>query len=192
MLAKDKGWLAAYFDVLSRVSRSQQAYFTEPHRLRLFYEALRAPDPPASATSGIFQTGSGAVASRLLGFSWRATASRSSREISRCGKIFFFRERNVKLVRKWASTQLPDRSGSARANDVRSFAGDQRDGPLQIYMAISELDSRRSPEHRLAPATVRLLARKFEEFSDQYRIFSEFPELSDESIVLFLDVAARR
>ena len=59
-------------------------------------------------------------------------------------------------------------------------------GPLQIYIAISELDSRRSPEHRLAPETVRLLARKFEEFSDQYRIFSEFPELSDESITLFL------
>ena len=41
----------------------------------------------------------------------------------------------------------------------------------------------------MAPATVRLLARKFEEFSDQYRIFSEFPELSDDSIALFLEVA---
>jgi hypothetical protein len=62
-------------------------------------------------------------------------------------------------------------------------------GPLQTYMAIAELDSRRPPGHRLAPATVRLLAHKFEDFSDQYRIFSEFPELSDESIALFLDVA---
>jgi len=34
------------------------------------------------------------------------------------------------------------------------------DGPLQIYLAISALESRRSPEHRLAPATVRLLAQK--------------------------------
>src|SRR6202011_2728922 len=58
-----------------------------------------------------------------------------------------------------------------------------------IYLAISELEIRRDPEHRLAPATVRLLARKFEEFSDQYRIFSEFPELSDASIVLFLETA---
>src|SRR5258707_8754289 len=62
-------------------------------------------------------------------------------------------------------------------------------GPLQIYTSISELESRRSPEHRLAPDTVRLLARKFEEFSDQYRIFSEFPDLSDASIVLFLETA---
>jgi len=39
------------------------------------------------------------------------------------------------------------------------------DGPLQIYLAISALESRRSPEHRLAPATVRLLAQKFDKFS---------------------------
>ena len=63
------------------------------------------------------------------------------------------------------------------------------DGPLQIYLAIIELESRRLPEHRLAPATVLLLAHKFAEFGDQYRIFSEFQELSDASIVLFLETA---
>ena len=63
LLAGDKGWLTAYFDVLSRVSKSHQAYFTEPHRLRLFYDALRAPDPSASATTGFVPTGTCAVAS---------------------------------------------------------------------------------------------------------------------------------
>jgi hypothetical protein len=56
-------------------------------------------------------------------------------------------------------------------------------------MGMSELDSRRSPEHHLAPGTVRLLARQWEAFGDQYRIFAEFPELSDESITLFVEVA---
>ena len=55
LLATDKGWLTAYFDVLSRVSRSRQAYFTDPHRLRRFYEALRAPDPSGGATVGVFR-----------------------------------------------------------------------------------------------------------------------------------------
>src|SRR5438445_445224 len=41
LLAKDEGWLAACFDALSRVNSTQQSYFTEPHRLRRFYEALR-------------------------------------------------------------------------------------------------------------------------------------------------------
>ncbi len=57
-------------------------------------------------------------------------------------------------------------------------------------MTVSALESRRSPEHRLAPlATVRLLARKFGEFGDQYRVFSEFRELNDKSIVMFLETA---
>ena len=37
LLARDKGWLAAYFDVLSRTNREQQAYFTDSHRLKFFF-----------------------------------------------------------------------------------------------------------------------------------------------------------
>jgi len=62
---------------------------------------------------------------------------------------------------------------------------------LETYMTLSEIDRRRSEGHRLAPATVRLLARKFAEFGDQYEIFTEFPELSDPSIALFFDVAQK-
>jgi len=53
---------------------------------------------------------------------------------------------------------------------------------------LSELDGRRSPEHRLSPETVTLLASKFSEFSDQYLVFSEFPDLDDASIAAFLQV----
>src|SRR5437868_1948337 len=50
LASKDNGWLAAYFDALSRVNPTQQAHFTEARRLRPFYEALRHPDtPPAEA-----------------------------------------------------------------------------------------------------------------------------------------------
>jgi len=34
LLSKDNGWLAAYFDSLSRVNQVQQAHFTEARRLR--------------------------------------------------------------------------------------------------------------------------------------------------------------
>ena len=44
LLAKDNGWLAAYFDALSRVSQTQQAHLTEPARLKHVYEAFRSPD----------------------------------------------------------------------------------------------------------------------------------------------------
>ena len=41
LLAKDNGWLAVYFDSLSRVPPEQQAHFVEPARLKPCYEALR-------------------------------------------------------------------------------------------------------------------------------------------------------
>ena len=189
LLAKDKGWLAAYFDVLSRVSGVQQAYFTEPHRLRLFYAGLRAPDPSAPATRGFYRPAPALLllVTRLRVESGGDPLVPGNLEVWR---DILARGHNSRLVRRWGK-QSSSLAGTDHLMQVM-FAlsrASTESGPLQIFMAISELDRRRAPEHHLAPATVRLLARKFEEFSDQYRIFSEFPELSDESIVLFLNVA---
>ena len=191
LLAKDKGWLAAYFDVLSRVSGTQQAYFTDPHRLPLFYAALRTPDPSAPATKGSFRP-----APALLLLATRLQLE-SSGKVLVPGNLEIWQDillqwHNSKFARK-LGRQTSHLTGPDQLVQVM-FAlsrAPSESGPLQIYLVISELDSRRSPEQRLAPATVRLLARKFEEFSDQFRIFSEFPELNDQSIALFLDVAQR-
>ena len=95
-----------------------------------------------------------------------------------------------RTVRQWgrrnAHLDTPDELVEAMFALSRATTDD---GPLQKYMMISALESRRAPEHRLAPATVRLLADKFGDFSDQYRIFSEFQELNDRSIVMFLETA---
>ena len=186
LLATDRGWLAAYFDVLSRVRSDQQVYFTEPRRLRIFYEAVRSSDPSSSATRGIFRPAPGDCCFWPPGCNGSPTENPSSREISTVWKEISSDQTRTCYESGALAPTSPDQlvqtmfALSRTKND---------DGPLQIYLAITELESRRSPEHRLAPATVRLLARKFEEFSDQYRIFSEFPELNDASIVLFLDAA---
>ena len=54
LLAKDKGWLASYFDTLSRISQVQQAHFTEADRLKRFYEAFR-PKEGTDAASHTFR-----------------------------------------------------------------------------------------------------------------------------------------
>ena len=64
-------------------------------------------------------------------------------------------------------------------------------GPLQIYLSLSELDGRRPPDQRLSPQTALLLASRFSQLSNQYLIFSEFPQLSDESITRFVNTAER-
>src|SRR5436853_2756038 len=53
---------------------------------------------------------------------------------------------------------------------------------------LSELDGKRSREDRLRADTVALLVSKVSEFSDQYLVFSEFPDLDDASIAAFLQV----
>ncbi len=189
LLAKDKGWLIAYFDVLSRVGGAQQAYFTDPHRLRLFYTGLRAPDPSVPATRGFYRP-----APALLLLATRLQLDSSGKPLVpgnlELWKDILLHGHNSKILHNWGKQSSRLTSPDYLVEIMFALSRAPGDGgPLQTYMTISELDSRRSPEHRLAPATVRLLANRFEDFSDQYRIFSEFPELTDESIVLFLDVA---
>src|SRR5438132_11616829 len=59
LLAKDKGWLAAYFDALSRVNQRQQMHFIESPRLRSFYEAFRAPALSSAAARAAFRPAPG-------------------------------------------------------------------------------------------------------------------------------------
>jgi hypothetical protein len=187
LVAKDKGWLAAYFDVLSRVSGDQQAYFTDPHRMGLFYEALHAPDLSSKATRGTFRP-----APAMLLLATRLQFDKKGEPLVpgniEVWKEIFLRAHSPGVARKSgkrvASLRGPDQLVQIMFALSRSSSDS---GPLQTFLGISELDSRRLPGSRLAPATVRLLASKYEEFSDQFRIFSEFPELNDESITLFLN-----
>ena len=59
LLSKDKGWLVAYFDVLSRVGGTRQAYFTDSRRLRFFYAGLHSLDTSVPATRGIYRPAPG-------------------------------------------------------------------------------------------------------------------------------------
>lgn len=190
LLERDKGWLAAYFDVLSRVTRVQQAYFTEPTRLRHFYEALRAPDRSASATRGAFRPAPGLL---LLVTRLQVEANGDPHIPGNLEvwKEILRQKTDSSIVREWGkrANHLSSPDQLLQTMFALSRANTEL-GPLQIYLALSEIEGRRAQGQRLAPQTVRLLARKFEEFSDQYRVFSEFPELTDASLILFLDTAA--
>ena len=189
LLSKDKGWLAAYFDVLSRSGRKQQEYFTDPTRLKLFYSGIRAPDPTSPATRGSFRP-----APWMLLLATRLHLDASGRPLVPGGldewNDVIFHLRDSGLARKWAKQSFQVKNPDQLMKIMFALSRAPSDAtPLQAYVAISEMDARRSPEHRLAAGTVRLLARKFDDFSAQYRIFSEFPELNDQSITLFLQTA---
>ena len=188
LVSKDSGWLAAYFDDLSSVPPLQQAHFTEPARLRHLYEMFRGKDY-SDAGAGVFRSDAGLLllVTRLR---WEPNGEPYVPGNLEVWKKIFRQKADFKVIRD-LGRQAPRWNHSSQLLDAL-FATSRLStdtGPLQSYLMLSELDARRSPEHRLKPETVTLLAGKFSDFSDQYLVFSEFPVLDDASISSFLRVA---
>jgi hypothetical protein len=189
LFAKDNGWLAAYFDVLSRISQAQQAHLTESPRLKHLYEAFRAADPVATATNGVFRKGPDLLV-LFTRLQWDQTGEPYIPGDMAAWKQIIREKADSKIVRDWnkrnRSLDRPEQLLEAMTAFSRMVTDD---GPLQIYLTLSELDNGRPPDKRLSPGAVLLLADKFSQFSSWYLVFSEFPDLSEASITRFLNVA---
>ena len=188
LLAKDKGWLAAYFDALSRVNQTQQAHFTDAHRLKRCYESFRAPDAAADAARPAFRPSPGLLL-LLTRLQWEPNGDPRVPGNVEVWKEILRQKTDSKIVREWGKRASHLNHPEQLMETMFALARVETEtGPLQIYLMLSELDNRRSPEHPLSPQTVLLMAARFPQYSNQYLAFSEFPELNDASIARFLSV----
>ncbi len=188
LLAKDDGWLAAYFDTLSRLTPTQQVYFTEAHRLPRFYDALRGRDINPGPARPVFRPDPGLLllVTRLQFDSAGQPAIPGNLEV--WGQIVQ-QKTDSKVVRQWAKHANHWKSPDQLVEAMFAFSRQSsEDGPLPIYLMLSAIDSARPVEQRLSPPTVRLLGDKFSRYGNQYLIFSEFEALNDASITHFLGV----
>ncbi|HLI31034.1 MAG TPA: hypothetical protein VKV79_08055 [Terriglobia bacterium] len=191
LLTKDEGWMAAYFDALSRANSARQAYFTQPRRLRLFYEALRGKSVSPGPARPVFRPDPGLLllATRLQLDSSGQPRIPGNLEVWK-DIIAGERRSDFKVMRMWAAHakdwENPDQLVACMFALSRIESGNN---PLQIYLTLSEIDRQRPQGQRLAPQTVQLLAEDFPQFGDQYPIFSEFYALNDASIDRFLSIA---
>ena len=190
LLTKDNGWLAAYFDALARVSQAQQAHFS-PARLRRYYAAFRGHAISPDAARPTFRPVP-ALLLLLTRMQWGVDGEPYVPGNLEVWKEILREKSDSKIVRDWGKRashfSRPEQLAEAMFALCRV---ETETGPLQIYLSLSELDGRRPPDHRLSPQTALLLASRFAQFSNQYLIFSEFPQLSDESITQFLNTAER-
>ena len=189
LLAKDDGWLAAYFDTLSRLTPAQQVYFTEAHRLPRFYEALRGKDIGDGPARPVFRPDPD-----LLLLVTRLELDSSGQPMVpgnlEVWEQILRQKSDSKVVRQWAKRANHWKNPDQLVEALFAFSRQStEDGPLQIYLMLSAIDGARPPERRLSPQTVRLLAQKFGRFGNQYLTFSEFEALNDDSITRFLEVA---
>jgi hypothetical protein len=190
LLKRDRGWLAEYFDAIARVSPRQQEHLVAGERLKRFYEAFRSGGTSSSAaTSSVFRPAA-ALLVLVTRLDWEANGDPYVPGNLEVWSEIVRQKWNFKIINQWGK-----RSGHWHRPDQlleAMFAFSRLDtdtGPLQAYLCLSELDHRRPPERRLSNQTVALMAERFAGFSNQYLIFSEFPELNDVSITRFLTTA---
>ena len=187
LLSVDNGWLAVYFDTLSRLTQQQQAYLTTGPRLHRMYEAFHESDPNASPARAVFRR-----APALLTL-YTSLQPGADGEPPVPGNLEVWKQiladkSGPKVAHVWGRRargwKHPDQLLEAMTGMSRI---DTDQGPLQMYLMLDAIDAGRGSDQRLSPATVLLLASNFNQLSNWYLVFSEFPQLTDDSIARFLN-----
>lgn len=189
LLTKDNGWLAAYYDAISRVSQTQQEHLTEPARLKRIYEAFRYPEPVPPSTASVFRKAPGLLV-LFTRVDWDPGDQPHVPGDLNVWKEDLAQKSDYKQVRQWGKRARGWNNSEQLLEAMASLSRLDSDlGPLQAYLTLSEIDARRPVDRRLSPETARLLATRFPHLGTWYLLFSEFPELTDESITRFITVA---
>ena len=189
LIAKDNGWLAAYFDALSRVGPAQQSHLVQTPRLKHLYEAFRAADPDSSATRGVFRKAPDLLV-LFTRVEWEPDGQMHVPGGLDVWKQVIRQKSDSKVTRDWSKRIRDLQSSEQLLEAMAAYSRVETDcGPLQIYLMLSELDSGRTPQTRLSAETVRLLASRYSQLSNWYLTFTEFPELSDQAIARFITIS---
>jgi len=190
LLSKDEGWLAVYFDVLSRVSPEEQRHLTQAPRMKRMYEAFRVPDPKHKATKGVFRQAPDTLV-LFTRLEWEPNGEpRIPGDLDVWKQIFRQKSSSDavhELNKSLTNWNNPEQFLEAM---VALSRRDENSGPLQIYLTLCGLDNARPRDRHLSVGTVNQLAEQFSQLSSWYLVFSEFPDLSDTSITRFLSVAS--
>ena len=189
LLTKDGGWLAAYFDVLSRLNSAEQAHFVEGTRLRRFYSAYRSTAMRSEAFRGVYPRNADLLI-LLASLKWKPDG-----DIEIPGGLVVWedilsqiarsREMRVWLGRShsWST------SGQFLETLVASSNLRAPSGPVQIFLLLSAINAGRPQERQLSDDTEKLVARKFSAFDHWFAMFAEFPALDDAAISAFVNAA---
>ena len=192
LVARDDGWLASYFDALSRITYSPSNgpvlnYLTEPERLKRFYAAIRGRVTSPGPARPVFRSNTD-----MLLLTTRLRLNTDGRPHIP-GSLDVWRTLFVEHPNGKYDAKLSKAAGAWKDPDdvIEALFGLCRKAvenePLKIFMALSDVD-----RHRQTPldaATADRMARQYKQFGAQYPIFAEVPELSNATINQFLDVA---
>jgi hypothetical protein len=186
LISKDDGWMASFFDALARIDGPVKDYLTEPERMKRFYMAIRGRVTSPGPARPVFRANTEMI---LLTTRLRLEADGKPHIPGGLDvwKNLFIKhphgKYDGKLTRLATTWSSPDDVLEAMFALCRKAVENE---PLRIFMAISDLNRRRS--RPLEPATVDRLARAYRSIGAQYSIFSDAPSVNDKTILQYLDL----
>ena len=190
LLTKDHGWLGAYYDAMARTSQNQQAHFAQNGRMKRFYSAFRSPGANSEAGARLPFRPAPALMVLVARMQWDGNGDPYAPGGLSAWSDILKDNADSKYIRLTGRHSVAWHNSDQLAEAMFALSRMETDvGPLQAYLYLSELDRRRGGTRRLGSSTVVLLAQRFHEYGDQYLVFSEFPELTDDSITRFLTTA---
>ena len=186
LVTKDDGWLAAYFDSLLRIHGPTQEYLTDPARLKRYYSALRGRVTSPGPARPVFRANTDLM---LLTARLRVVGGvpQIPGNIEVWKKLFIEHPNGKydgKLTKLAVGWKTPEDLLEALFGLSRKAVENE---PLKIFLAVSDMD--RNRKQPLAPATVERLTFKYRLYGAQYPLLNESSDLTDQTILQYLDTA---
>ncbi len=186
IVTKDDGWLASYFDSLSRISGPSLDYLTEPARLKRYYAALRGRVTSPGPARPVFRANTD-----LMLLTARLNVANGQVQIPGDLAVWksYFAEHNTSKIDVRLSKAAP---GWTTSDDlIEALFGLSRKSvenePLKVFLALSDFNRRRT--RPLESATVERLIHEFKIYGSQNSLLGEDPDLPDAAILRYFDAA---
>ena len=190
LIRLDDGWMAAFYDAVARVQGDAgRAYFLAPQRIERFYQAVRGKVTSPGPARPIFRASSDLL---LLSTRLDFTASGAPRipgGIQPWKDLFVVHPHGkydgklTESATRW--TQADDLIEAMFALSRKAIENE----PLRMFLSISDLE-----RNRTTPLSAEVVARMIRAFPDhghQFALYSDSPNLSEETITAHLDTMAR-
>lgn len=186
LLETDDGWMASYFDALSRISGPTADYLTQSDHIKRFYDALRGKITSPGPARPVFRSSTELM---LLTTSLRIGPDG---EPLIPGNLDVWRSLFVKHPHGKYDGRLTRSAANWRSKEdlIDALFGLSRktveNEPLQMFLALSDIDRDRSKP--ISPELASRLISHYRNFGSQYAIFADSPNLTEPSMNRFLDV----
>lgn len=188
LISTDDGWLASYFDALSRVNGPAAAYLRDPEHTKRFYEALRGKITSPGPARPVFRS-----STELMLLTTSLRVDPNGRPLIPgdldVWRNLFIKHPNGKYDGKLTRSATTWRSGDDLVEALFGLSRKSVENePLKIFLALNDVDRNRTKPMSAALATKLVYGYKL--YGSQYVVFADVPALSEESIERYMDTMA--